>query len=41
MQMGGKLVRVIGMVRVKASLGLKNLTYNLMRYTFLQIQVAD
>lgn len=41
MQMGGKLVRVIGMVRVKASLGLKNLTYNLMRYTFLQTQVAD
>nr|WP_297080528.1 transposase [Thermoleptolyngbya sp. M55_K2018_002] len=41
MQMGGKLVRVIGMVRVKASLGLKHLTYNLMRYTFLQTQVAD
>ncbi len=41
MQMGGKLVRVIGMVRVKAYLGLKNLTYNLMRYTFLQTQAAD
>ncbi len=41
MQMGGKLVRVIGIVRVKAYLGLKNLTYNLMRYTFLQTQEAD
>ena len=40
MQMGGKLVRAIGMMRVKAQLGLKNLTYNLMRYTFLQTQVA-
>lgn len=35
MQMGGKLVRSIGIVRVKAQLGLKNLTYNLIRYTFL------
>ncbi|WP_448604615.1 IS5 family transposase [Thermoleptolyngbya sp.] len=41
MQMGGKLVRVIGIVRVKAYLGLKNLTYNLVRYTFLQTQGAD
>jgi IS5 family transposase len=41
MQMGGKLVRAIGMMRVKAQLGLKNLTYNLMRYTFLQTQAAD
>jgi IS5 family transposase len=40
MQMGGKLVRAIGIVRVKAQLGLKNLTYNLMRYTFLQTQGA-
>ncbi len=38
MQMGGKLVRSIGIVRVKAQLGLKNLTYNLLRYTFLQTQ---
>jgi len=34
MQMGGKLLRSIGLVRAKAHLGLKNLTYNLMRYTF-------
>jgi transposase, IS5 family len=39
MQMGGKLVRTIGIVRAKAQLGLKNLTYNLLRYTFLQNQV--
>lgn len=38
MQMGGKLIRSIGLVRAKASLGLKNLTYNLVRYTFLQTQ---
>lgn len=36
MQMGGKLVRSIGLVRAKAVLGLKNLTYNFVRYTFLQ-----
>ena len=41
MQMGGKLVRSIGIVRVKAQLGLKNLTYNFMRYTFLRTQTAD
>ncbi|NJL57665.1 transposase [bacterium] len=40
MQMGGKLVRSIGIVRAKAHLGLKNLTYNLMRYTFLKTQAA-
>lgn len=38
MQMGGKLVRSTGMVRAKAQLGLKNLRYNLLRYTFLQTQ---
>jgi IS5 family transposase len=38
MQMGGKLVRSVGMVRTKAQLGLKNLTYNLVRYTFLTTQ---
>jgi IS5 family transposase len=38
MQMGGKLVRSIGIVRAKAQLGLKNLTYNLLRYTLLQSQ---
>lgn len=36
MQMGGKLVRSIGIVRAKTQLGLKNLTYNLMRYAFLE-----
>lgn len=36
MQMGGKVIRSIGLVRAKAVLGLKNLTYNLARYTFLQ-----
>jgi IS5 family transposase len=38
MQMGGKLVRSIGLARDQASLGLKNLTYNFMRYMFLQTQ---
>lgn len=38
MQMAGKVVRSIGIVRVKAQLGLKNLTYNLIRYTFLKTQ---
>ncbi|MBD3884827.1 transposase [Phormidium tenue FACHB-886] len=40
MQMGGKLIRSIGLLRAKASLGLKNLTYNFMRYTLLQTQSA-
>lgn len=39
-QMGGKLVRSIGLVRAKAQLGLKNLTYNLIRYTFLETKAA-
>jgi IS5 family transposase len=39
-QMGGKLVRSIGIVRAKAYLGLKNLTYNLMRYTFLKTKAV-
>lgn len=39
-QMGGKLVRSIGLVRAKAQLGLKNLTYNLMRYTFLETKAV-
>lgn len=41
MQMRGKLVRSVGIVRAKAHLGLKNLTYNLMRYTFLQLQAVN
>ena len=34
MGMGGKLVRCIGIKRVSAQLGLKDLTYNLKRYLF-------
>ena len=34
MTMGGKVVRRIGLARVRAQLGLKNLTYNLKRYVF-------
>lgn len=33
-RMGGKKVRNIGIERVKAKVGLKNLTYNLLRYIF-------
>jgi transposase, IS5 family len=36
MTMGGKLVRAIGLERVQAQLGLKNLVYNLKRYVFWQ-----
>lgn len=36
MQMGGKLLRSIGIMRARTQLGLKNLTYNLIRYTFLK-----
>jgi IS5 family transposase len=36
MTMGGKLVRAIGVERVRAQLGLKNLVYNLKRYVFWQ-----
>jgi IS5 family transposase len=38
MTMGGKLVRAIGVERVRAQLGLKNLVYNLKRYVFWQKQ---
>jgi hypothetical protein len=40
MQIDGKLVRSIGIVRAKAQLGLKNLTYNLIRYTFLETKAV-
>lgn len=40
MQMGGKLVRSIGLVRAKTQLGLKNLTYNLLRYTYLETKAV-
>lgn len=41
MQMGGKLIRTIGIGRARAQLGLKNLTYNLVRYTFLETQAVN
>lgn len=44
MAMGGKLVRSIGIERARTQLGLKNLTYNLKRYVFLQkrsISIAE
>jgi hypothetical protein len=34
MQMGGKLLRSIGLERAKVNLGLKNLTYNFIRLVF-------
>jgi transposase, IS5 family len=34
MQMGGKLLRSIGLERAKVNIGLKNLTYNFMRLVF-------
>lgn len=40
-EMGGKLVRSIGQLRAQANLGLKNLTYNLKRFVFLQTQSAQ
>jgi len=38
--MGGKLVRTIGLARAKVNLGLKNLTYNLKRFVWLETQSA-
>ena len=40
MQIGGKLLRSIGIQRATAQLGLKNLTYNLLRYTFLETKAV-
>lgn len=34
-QMGGKLMRCIGIVRARANIGIKNLVYNLQRFIFL------
>ena len=39
--MGGKLVRYIGIKRVRANQELKALSYNLNRYVFLQKQAAS
>lgn len=38
MQMGGKLLRSIGLDRAKVNLGLKNLTYNFLRFIFWETQ---
>ena len=38
MSMGGKLMRGIGLQRVRAQIGLKNWVYNLQRYVFWQKQ---
>jgi IS5 family transposase len=40
MQMGGKVVRSIGMDRAKTNLGLKNLAYNFLRYRFWRLKTA-
>jgi transposase, IS5 family len=41
MQMGGKVVRSIGLVRAKTHLGLKNLTYKFLRYRFWEMNAAQ
>lgn len=41
MQMGGKLVRSIGIARAKTNLGLKNLAYNFLRYRFWELKTAE
>jgi IS5 family transposase len=41
MQMGGKLVRSIGLERAKVQLGLKNLTYNFLRLVFWQTRPVE
>ena len=33
--MGGKLIRMIGLVRARLKIGLKNLTYNFQRFLIL------
>jgi transposase, IS5 family len=40
MGMGGKLLRTIGLANAKVQLGLKNLTYNLIRFTWLETRAA-
>jgi len=41
MQLGGKLVRSIGLERAKVHLGLKNLTYNFLRFVFWQTRPVE
>ena len=40
-EMGGKLVRSIGIERARANLGLRNLAYNLKRYVYLETRAAQ
>jgi transposase, IS5 family len=40
MSMGGKLLRTVGLANAKVQLGLKNLTYNLVRFTWLETRVV-
>jgi transposase, IS5 family len=40
MTMGGKLLRTVGLANAKVQLGLKNLTYNLMRFTWLETRAV-
>lgn len=39
-EMGGKLIRSIGVERAEANLGLRNLAYNLKRYVYLETRAA-
>jgi IS5 family transposase len=40
-EMGGKLIEVIGLVRAKGVIGLRNLAYNFMRYLYWQKQATE
>jgi transposase, IS5 family len=40
MSMGGKLLRTVGLANAKVQLGLKNLTYNLIRFTWLETRAV-
>ena len=39
--MGGKFLRTVGLANAKVQLGLKNLTYNLMRFTWLKTRAVE
>jgi transposase, IS5 family len=40
MGMGGKSLRTIGLANAKVQLGLKHLTYNLIRFTWLETRTV-
>jgi transposase, IS5 family len=40
MSMGGKLLRTVGLANAKVQLGLKNLTDNLIRFTWLETRAV-